>query len=231
VSKRSVQLGGDLPIEGDAIEHAGRYTAVICASECSSTHFFVRPVAPSRLSFLVHPSRVPVSTPNAISAVAFVFDKFHNLVTEPGSVTFKVAPNEGPSVTASRPTENGVAWVRMTSAKKEGPTKIGASLGNLSEMRVVRQVASEPCNLRIKSSRAGKKVLIETDPVRDCSGNALPDGTVVSFTALDSDGKTTVDAPVKRGVAKTEIPVRGNARVTAASGVVTGNELSVSGGQ
>jgi hypothetical protein len=65
--------------------------------------------------------------------------------------------------------------------------------------------------------------------VRDCSGNSVPDGTVVSFTMIDSSGKTTVDVPIKRGVAKIELPIRGRARVRVASGVVVGNELEVSG--
>ncbi len=67
--------------------------------------------------------------------------------------------------------------------------------------------------------------------MRDCSGNSVPDGTVVSFTKIDDAGKTTVDVPIKRGVAKVEMPVEGRARVTVASGVVTGNELEIAGGQ
>ena len=231
VIKRKVQLGGDIKVQGEEVQHAGRYTAIVCASDCSSSHFYVHPVEASRLSFLVHPSRVPVSQPNAISAVAFVFDTYYNLVTEPSSVLFKVVPKDGHEISATRPSERGIAWVRLTSARQEGPTKIGASVGKISEIRVVQQVASEACNLRIKSNWAGKRLQVETDPVKDCSGNNVSDGTVVSFTAVDLKGKTTVDAPVKRGVAKVEIPVNGNARVTAASGVVTGNELSVGGGQ
>jgi hypothetical protein len=67
--------------------------------------------------------------------------------------------------------------------------------------------------------------------VHDCSGNPVPDGTVVSFTESDDGGKTTVDVPVKRGVAKVEIPIVGQAKITVASGVVIGNELEVAGGQ
>jgi hypothetical protein len=95
----------------------------------------------------------------------------------------------------------------------------------------VQQVAADACNLRIKASRGQKGILVETDPVRDCAGNAVPDGTVVSFTKSDTGGKTTVDVPIKRGVAKVEMTVEGSARITVASGVVTGNELEVSGGQ
>jgi hypothetical protein len=59
----------------------------------------------------------------------------------------------------------------------------------------------------------------------------VPDGTVVSFTKVDEAGKATVDVPIKRGVAKVELPVDGRAKITVASGVVTGNELEVAGGQ
>ena len=227
VSKRPVQLGGGISVSAEEVEHAGRYTAIVCASACTSANFYVRPAEASRLSLLVHPSRVPVATPNAISAVAFVFDKFRNLVLAPETVKFNVAPKDGPQLSTTRPAENGTAWIRMTSASKEGPAKIGASVGKATEERVVQQVASEACNLRIKASWISRQLWIETDPVRDCSGNSVSDGTVVSFTKLDASGKTTVDAPIKRGVARVQMPVSGKARVSVASGVVNGNELDV----
>lgn len=68
---------------------------------------------------------------------------------------------------------------------------------------------------------------METDPVKDCRGNAVPDGTVVSFTAVDGNGKTTVDAPIKKGVARAELPLTGNATISVASGVVIGNEIKL----
>jgi hypothetical protein len=231
-SKRKVSTGANITVEGDELDHAGRYTAVLCASDgCTSATFVVNPAAPNRLSFLVHPSRVPVDSPNRISAVAFVHDNFQNLVLKPEPVTFSILPKDGKPVSAARNSENGVAWVRLSSAKKEGATRLSAAIGHANEIRVVQQVAADACNLRIKASRAKKDFLVETDPVRDCSGNSVPDGTVVSFTKIDEAGKTTVDVPIKRGVAKVEMPVEGRARITVASGVVTGNELEVSGGQ
>ena len=231
-SKRAVQAGADISVEGEELDHAGRYTAVICASDgCASANFTVNPAAPNRLSFLVHPSRVPIDSANRISAVAFVHDNFQNLVLKPEPVTFSILPKDGKPVSAARNSENGVAWVRLSSAKKEGPTRLGASIGHANEVRVVQQVAADACNLRIKASRSKNDFLVETDPIRDCSGNSVPDGTVVSFTKIDDAGKTTVDVPIKRGVAKVEMPVEGRARITVASGVVTGNELEVAGGK
>lgn len=229
-TKRAVQASGDISVDSDQLEHAGRYVAILCGSDgCSSTNFMVVSAAPNRLSLLVHPSRVPVGSANGITTVAFVMDNFHNLVLKSEPIKFSVISKDGAPVSANRDAQNGVAWVRLTSAKKEGATRIGAEIGHANEVRVVQQVAADACNLRIKASRVKNNFLIETDPVRDCSGNPVPDGTVVSFTMSDADGKTTVDVPIKRGVAKVEMPVKGRARVTVASGVVTGNELEVGG--
>jgi hypothetical protein len=230
VSKRQVNLGENIDVDGTEIEHAGRYTAILCTDQCSAATFYVHAAEPDRLSLLVHPSRVPVSNPNAISAVAFVWDAFHNLEFSPQTVKFTVNPTEHSSISQARTSSNGIAWIRLTSAAKGGPAKLEASIGKTSETRVVQQVASDACNLRIKGSSLSHRVLVETDPVRDCSGNFVPDGTVVSFTVTDSSGKTTVDVPIKRGVAKVEIPATGRARITAASGVVSGNELNLAGG-
>jgi len=230
ISKRQVALGTDISVDGGEIESSGRYTAILCIDQCSEAAFYVRPGAPDRLSLLVHPSRVPVSDPNAISAVAFVWDAFHNLVLAPETVKFTVNPDEHASLSENRTTSNGIAWIRLTSGPKGGATKLEASIAKASEVRVVQQVASDACNLRIRASSLAKRILVETDPVRDCSGNFVPDGTVVSFTLTDAAGKTTVDVPIKRGIAKVEMPESGRARITAASGVVTGNELDVAGG-
>jgi len=133
VSKRKVQLGGGIPIQSNEVQHAGRYTAVVCSGgDCASANFYVVAADASKLSLLVHPSRVRVATPNSISAVAFVFDKFHNLVLSASNVEFKAIPQQGTALTHSQPTSNGVAWIRLTSAAKEGPAKIGASVANAS---------------------------------------------------------------------------------------------------
>ncbi len=231
-SKSKVQAGSDIAIDSDQLEHAGRYLAILCASDgCTATNFFVIPAAANRLSFLVHPSRIPVGTSQGISAVAIVRDNFQNLVLKPEPVSFGVMAKDEKPVSAARSSENAFAWVRLTSARKEGPTKLGASIGHADEVRVVQQVAADACNLRIKASRDKQGFLIETDPVHDCAGNPVPDGTVVSFTESDSTGKTTVDVPIKRGVAKVDMPIDGRATITVASGVVTGNALEVSGRQ
>lgn len=231
-TKRSVKAGNDITVDSDQLEHAGRYIAILCASDgCSSASFFVNPAAPNRLSLLVHPSRVPVGSGSGISTVAFVFDNFRNLVLKPDAVKFSILPKDGKEVSTNRGAVNGVAWVQISSGRKEGATRIGAAIGHANEVRVVQQVAADACNLRIKASRAKNDFLVQTDPVRDCAGNPVPDGTIVSFTKVDENGKTTVDVPIKKDVAQVEMPITGNARITVASGVVTGNELAVGGGK
>jgi hypothetical protein len=229
-TKRAVHLGQAISVNPIDVEAAGKYVASVCASDgCSSTTFYVVAGPADKVSFVLHPSRVPVSRANAINGTAFVFDKFHNLVLTPTTVNFEVVQKNGPPLKHAVKAEHGVAWMRMPSTPKEGPVKVIATVGSAAEPRVIQQVASDACHLRIKATRTAKGVLVETDPVRDCSGNAIPDGTVVSFTSVDSQGKTTVDAPIKKGIARAELPVSGAARISVASGVVIGNEVTVGG--
>lgn len=229
VVKRDVKLDGDLQVQANEVRAAGRYQAILCDSGCTSASFEVKATQPAHLSFFLHPSRVPVSTPNSIDATAFVFDQYYNLVLAPSTVDFKITPASGAAFTRQVPTKRGVAWLRTDSTRNEGRVQVTAVAGSVQEARVVQQVAAEACGLRVKALPSGKTVTLETDPVRDCSGNALPDGTVVSFTTVDRDGKSTVDTPLKKGIAKTQVSIHGPAQVTVACGVVVGNEVSLSG--
>jgi hypothetical protein len=53
----------------------------------------------------------------------------------------------------------------------------------------------------------------------------VPDGTVVTFTAKAAHGTDTVDAPIKKGIARAAMIATGPVVIFAASGVVMGNEL------
>jgi hypothetical protein len=92
-------------------------------------------------------------------------------------------------------------------------------------------VASDACNLRMKIQKTASAIEVETDPVKDCSGNPLPDGTIVTFIEVDSSGRSTVDARIKKDVARAELPLSSNATISVASGVVLGNEVHVGGGE
>jgi len=123
--------------------------------------------------------------------------------------------------------QDGIAWFRTTSGKSAGALQVVAAIDDLSVRRVVQQVASDPCNLRIKGQRTAAGILVETEPVHDCSGNPVSDGTMVTFTATDASGKSTVDAPIKQGVARAQMTASTAAVISVASGVVMGNELRV----
>jgi len=227
VVKRGVQLGSEIQIPSADVEAAGRYQAILCGDTCTSTTFDVQPSQPSRLSFFLHPSRVPVSTPNSIDATAFVLDRYFNSVFTPAVVNFQVVPASGNAFTRQVTSRMGVAWTRMDSTPREGTVRVTAMVGNVQEPRVIQQVAAEACNLHMNVARSGSTVTLETDPVRDCSGNALPDGTIVSFTKYDHGGKTTVDTPIKKGIARTQFTANGNAQVSVACGVVLGNQVAL----
>lgn len=224
-SKREISLGEDIHLPSRELQNAGRYVVSVCSDACRSGSFYVAAAEPASLTFLVHPSRVPVGLSDAISGVALPFDPFHNLVRVPMAITFQLTSGKTAMMSRSVQTQDGVAWFRTSSGKDAGVLHVVAAVDELSARRAVQQVASEPCNLRIKGQRTPKAILVETEPVRDCSGNPVPDGTIVTFTAAEADGKSTVDAPIKQGVARAQIIVTKAAVISAASGVVMGNEL------
>ncbi len=227
--KRDIQLGQDIPLAANELEAAGRYIAVVCAGNCSSTGFFVSPAKPARLAFIVHPSRAPVGQHGSVNVVAVSFDQFHNLVLAPATVQFQLATKSSAPASLRMQTRDGIAWFRADSGRSAGALQVSASVGDLVTRRVVQEVASEPCSLRIKGQRMAKGILVETEPVRDCAGNPVPDGTIVTFTAKNGDDVSFVDAPVKQDIARATLEAKGPVVVSAASGVAMGNELRIGG--
>jgi len=225
--KDDVSLGEEIHLRAQDLRNAGGYLAVVCSDSCRSAAFYVTAAKPASLTFLVHPSRVPVSREDAVSGVAFPFDKFHNLVLASQTVTFQLTDGTASVFSRQAQTQNGVAWFRTSSGKSAGALQVVASLDDLSARRAVQQVASDPCNLRIKGERTASGILVQTEPVHDCAGNVVPDGTIVTFTANEGDSRSTVDAPIKKGVARAQIEGSGPASISVASGVVMGNELHI----
>ncbi len=213
---------GSLVITGDQLRAAGRYTVV--AGENSGT-FYVVADAPSNVAFLARPSRVPAAKPDVISGTAFVLDKYSNIVFQPTPVKFDLAVPGTPAEARTETSKLGVAYVRMDSGKKSGAAQFVASAGDAQVRRVVQQTASDPCNLRMKVEPSKNGLLVTTDPIRDCAGNAVPDGTIVTFTETDPSGKSTVDARIKKGFAQAELPNTPGSTLTVAAGVVIGNEI------
>ena len=229
VVKRDVQLGQEISLSPKEVQSAGRYVAIVCAGSCANADFFVAPAKPVSLVFLVHPSRAPVAKNDLISGAALPFDEYHNMVLTPSTVDFQLSAKGGTPLSHKVETHNGAAWFRISSGKSAGPLQITAAMNDVVARRVVQQVASDPCNLRIKGLRTPKGIEVETDPVRDCSGNPVPDGTIITFTAKNGDETSTVDAPVKQDVARARITAKGPVVISAASGVVMGNQLRMSG--
>lgn len=230
--KREVKLGGEIKIAPEELQTAGKYLLILRTGDSTrSASFWVMPAQPARMSFIARPSRLPVALSNAISGVVYPFDKFHNLIVQPEPVTFKLLVGDAQAMSRTITTKNGVAWISLDSSRKVGPAQFVATVGEVSERRVVQQMAADPCNLRIRAQRSKQGVEVETDPIRDCSGNPVPDGTIVTFTAMSPQGKSSVDARIKKGVAKAELPNLQDATISVASGVVMGNEIRWGGGQ
>jgi hypothetical protein len=223
---RTVKLGREVQINPAELLDAGEYTVVLNGE---SATFWVTPNKTARLSFLARPSRLPVAVTNGIGGVVYTFDKFHNLVIESQQVKFELTVQDGGTSTRTAQTKAGVAFVSMDSSRKEGAAQFVATAGDITEKRVVQQVASDPCNLRMKAERTKNGLEVSTDPIRDCSGNPVPDGTIVTFTATSKQGRSSVDARIKRGVARAEFPALKDATISVASGVVMGNEIHIGG--
>jgi hypothetical protein len=228
VSRKSdVNLGEDIHISGQDLRNAGAYLAIVCSSSCESGTLYVTPAKPYSLAFIVHPSRVPVGRNDAVNGVAFPFDEYHNLVRIPVDIDFELSTGKSSQLSHSARTQEGAAWFRTSSGKSAGTLKVTASVGDISAQRAVQQVASDPCNLRITGGRTKTGIVVQTEPVHDCAGNPVPDGTIVTFTAEGSQGKVTVDAPIKQGIARAEMEGKGAETISVASGVVMGNELRI----
>jgi hypothetical protein len=179
----------------------------------------------ANVSFLAKPSRLPVGLHDGISGAVYIFDAYRNLVTVPTPVSFQLSGISGVTQTRTATARDGSAWTQMDSAAKEGNAQFMARVGDIAATRIIQEVPGDPCGLRMSARPAGQKIELETDPLRDCSGNAVPDGTIVTFTEVYEGKQTTVDVPLKRGIAQAELPAYNGAKISAATGVVLGNEI------
>lgn len=230
--KRDIKLGDSVEIKGEELRGAGYYIVAIKGGDGdSSKELYVAPAAAEKINFLARPSRVPVGEPKVIAGTAFVFDQFENLVTAPTPVTFDLTVPGTPSKVERLTSKEGVAYLQTDSGSKAGPGQFVVTVGNNSVRRVVEEMASEPCNLRFNVHKEKEGLIAQTDPVRDCSGNPVPDGTIVTFISNEpGSGRSTVDAPIRKGVARAILPPVPGTTISVASGVVLGNEIRWGGG-
>ena len=222
--KKDVQLGNEVDL---TLNHAGRYTAIVNGGAVT---FDVAPAPATDVAFLARPSRVPVDRKDVIAGTVFIFDSNHNLVTTPTPVKFDLTVAGGQPQARNVESKSGIAYIKLDSGRKAGPAQFVATVGQTSVRRVVTETASDPCNLRIHAKPEKDGLLVETDPVKDCAGNPVPDGTIVTIMATSPQGRSTVDARVKKGVATAQLPPMQNATLSVAAGVVVGNEIHVGGG-
>lgn len=227
VLKQEMQLGQPAEFPTGSLYNAGRYLVIVVSG--SSTHsgwFDVLPASkPANLSFLARPSRLSIGLHNGISGTLYIFDVFHNLITKPVPVSFKLSIPSGAVQQRTVTAHLGEATTEMDSGTKEGFAQFEAQVEGISSTRVVEQVPGSPCGLKMSAQPAGNQIHLQTDPVKDCSGNAVPDGTIITFTENYNGAQSTADVPLKHGIAQVELPAHPGATITVASGVVLGNEI------
>ena len=230
VLKRDVQMGETTFFPAGSLSNAGHYLAVLASVSTMSTiasgTFDVVPATqPAELSFLAKPSRLPVDLKGGITGAVYVFDAYRNLILTPMPVSFELS---SPGANLQKHvviTHYGAAWTGINSTAFQGVDKFVARVGDVSRTRVVRQVPGDPCGLKMSARQSGQQLQLATEPVRDCGGNAVPDGTIVTFTESYNGAQTTVDVPLKRGIAEVQMPLHGAATISVASGVVLGNQI------
>ncbi len=227
VIKRDVVLGEATYFPAGSVYNAGHYLAVVAAaSHTESSSFDVEPAAkPAQLSFIAKPSRLPVDVHDGISGAVYVFDAYHNLITAPAQVLFELSSQSGAVQQRTVVTHDGSAWVAMDSTVQQGTDRFVARIGDTTSVRVVSQVPGDPCGLKMSALQSGHGLRLATEPVRDCNGNAVPDGTIVTFTESYGNAQSTVDVPLKRGIAEVTMVGHEGATFSVASGVVLGNQI------
>ena len=227
VLKREVDLGQAVDFPVGTLYNAGRYVVVLQQNgESESGEFDVAPAkSVSSLSFLARPSRLPIGLHDGITGAVYTFDAYKNLIIAPTSVSFELRGPAGAVQKRVVVTRDGAAWTELDSTARQGADEFLANAGDVSSRRVVSQVPGDPCGLTMTARRDGKQVALATDPIRDCSGNPVPDGEVVTFTAAYDGDQSTVDVPIKGGIAEVDMPIHDGALISVASGVVMGNQI------
>jgi hypothetical protein len=222
-----MELGGAVTFSEGSLHNAGHYIAILSNdSSTESDSFDVVPsTKPADLSFLAKPSRLQVSQQGGITGAVYVFDAFHNLIVEPLSVAFELANPNGAMQKRIVSTHYGAAWTGMDSTAQQGNDKFVARVGDVTSTRVIGQVPGDPCGLKMSARMTGLQLQLTTGPVRDCSGNSVPDGTIVTFTETYNGDQSTVDEPLKHGIAVAQMPPHPGATISVASGVVLGNQI------
>ncbi len=231
--QREVQLGKSATFAAGELYNAGRYMVILVADgSVKASVLDVTPAPePASLGFLAKPSRLPVNIHNGISGTVYVFDPYHNLITTPMPATLELSGAGEASQMRTVTTHNGLAWASMDSAAKQSAARFTARVGQVSSTRIIDQVPGDPCSISISAKPNGSRLDVQTAPVRDCNGNAIPDGTIVTFTETLGNSQSTVDVPLKQGIASVAMPANSGAKISVASGVVAGNEIRWNGGR
>jgi len=227
VLKRDVQLGQTVFFAAGSLFNAGHYLAILATDSSTETESFdvVPANKPANLSFLAKPSRLPVGLHDGITGAVYVFDVYHNLISSPTPVSFELSSPSGAVQKHSTVARDGAAWAQMDSTALQGMDEFVARAGEISSARVVGQVPGDPCGLKMTARQSGQQVLLITDAVRDCNGNAVPDGTIVTFTETYNGSQSTIDEPLKHGIAQVTISAHNGAMFSVASGVAMGNQI------
>lgn len=122
-------------------------------------------------------------------------DTFGNMMEKGTPINFTVLKPDKTLLQATRQVNAGIAWLKITAGIRAGKSFAGVNIGQaFSDEKELLEVAGFPINFSIHalahtSFADGRQTFhVRTDSLADGYGNMLPDGTLVIFQCLHTNG-------------------------------------------
>lgn len=200
-------------------------TAVFGNSFTESVQVNMTESLPTFLNVSASPSVIPADNQSTAAIKAVVSDQDNNPVSDGTEVHFEILSGSG-TIESNKSTENGVAFSNLTSSTQPDTVTIVARVDQLTDTTTVRYVVGAAANLTVTADSSSLPADGTTSTrvvahVFDESGNAVSDGTLVSFSADIGDITPNAQTVAGRAEAQFSSSVTGTATIVASVGAVS----------
>jgi hypothetical protein len=203
----------------DDTRHSGLVTVIAgTGSQQGQASFKIEPgPAVGSIPVRIGPRSVPANGQSETMLVAFPTDEWGNPVPADTAVTVRVehpgpaaADQSGKQEVIKTTAANLLAWTKLKSGTAAGQTRVAVMAGQAhSPEKVFREIPGPPVTFTVNAAQtdapADGRQLIEltTSQITDRFGNAMLDGTSMTFLATAADGsRRSIPATVIDGVAR-----------------------------
>lgn len=197
-----------LTLSAEPEHHAFTQTAGYVTLRAQAAHFqgehsfTIRsgpPVEP--ITTLIGPKNITANNREASIASLIPFDQFGNPIADGTPFIIEALRPDGSNETYRVETDNLVAWRRLYSSTTSGRTRVASRFepnegaAAFGPEAILDETAGEPVAFSISADKTtapadGRQLItLRSDPLRDRFDNELPDGTLVTFTATENDGR------------------------------------------